>query len=110
MGAGKTEFVRGLARGLGCQDAVSSPTFPIVHEYSGGRFPLYHFDFYRLTKIAEVFALGFEEYLAAGAVVAEWGERFPGVFPDSSCLVEIRIQGAEERGIKWFPEFTEESS
>ena len=74
LGMGKTAFTRGLARGLACQDRVTSPTFTIVNEYEG-RLPLFHFDMYRLSDPEELFDLGWEDYLARGGVCAvEWSE------------------------------------
>lgn len=76
LGVGKTAFCRGLARGLGCVDAVSSPTFAIVNFYRGPR-PFAHFDFYRIASEEDLWAAGFYDYLDAGAVVAvEWSEHF----------------------------------
>ena len=75
LGAGKTAFTRGLARGLGIEDPVTSPTYTIVDEYSQGRLPLFHFDMYRLRSAEELFDLGWEDYLDRGGVCAvEWSE------------------------------------
>ena len=80
LGTGKTQLVRGLARGLGIPARVHSPTFALVNEYGGGRLPLFHLDLYRLETPAEVAAAGLEEYRARpeGVVVIEWVERWPG--------------------------------
>jgi len=75
LGAGKTAFTRGLAKGLGISQPVTSPTYTIVNEYLGGRLPLFHFDLYRLSGAEELFEIGWEEYLQRGGVCAvEWSE------------------------------------
>ncbi len=75
LGAGKTAFTRGLARGLGITMRVTSPTYTIVNEYLGGRLPLFHFDMYRLGSEDELFDIGWEDYLLRGGVCAvEWSE------------------------------------
>ena len=75
LGAGKTAFTRGLARGLGCAEQVTSPTYTIVNEYLGGRLPLFHFDMYRLTSSDDLWDIGWEDYLDRGGICAvEWSE------------------------------------
>lgn len=78
LGAGKTAFTRGLARGLGAKDLVTSPTYTIVNEYLGGRLPLFHFDMYRLGSSDDLWDIGWEDYLDRGGVCAvEWSENVP---------------------------------
>ena len=75
LGAGKTAFTRGLARGLGCTEQVTSPTYTIVNEYLGGRLPLFHFDMYRLTSSDDLWDIGWEDYLdRSGICAVEWSE------------------------------------
>ena len=91
LGAGKTQFVKGLAEGLGCPTDATSPTFTLVHEYCGGRLPLFHFDFYRLDTEEELLRLGWDEYLESdGVVVAEWADRFPALVPPHARWIEFR--------------------
>ena len=83
LGAGKTAFTRGLARGLGATDRVTSPTYTIVNEYLGGRMPLFHFDMYRLGSSEELFDIGWEDYLERKGVCAvEWSERVTDALED----------------------------
>ena len=99
LGAGKTAFTRGLARGLGCAGRVSSPTFNIVNEYPGGRLPLFHFDMYRLSGPEELFDIGWEDYLDRGGVCAvEWSEQVASALPAESIRVSIRRHPKEEEG------------
>ena len=96
LGAGKTAFVRGLARGLWITERVTSPTFTIVNEYEGGRLPLFHFDMYRLGSADELFDIGWEDYLARGGVCAvEWSENIADALEESCIKVDIR-RGASE--------------
>ena len=89
LGAGKTAFTRGLARGLGCTGRVTSPTFTIVNEHEG-KIPLFHFDMYRLGDSDELFDIGWEDYLVRGGVCAvEWSERVEDALPEDAVTVTI---------------------
>ena len=99
LGAGKTAFVRGMARGMGLQVRVSSPTFTIVNEYLGDR-DLIHFDMYRLSGADELFDIGWEDYLARGAVCAvEWSENVEDAFFGDEIRVRIEKRSDTERSI-----------
>ena len=99
LGAGKTAFVRGMARGMGIDARVSSPTFTIVNEYLGER-TLIHFDMYRLGSADELFDIGWEDYLARGAVCAvEWSENVEDAFFPGTITVRIGKTGETDRTI-----------
>jgi tRNA threonylcarbamoyladenosine biosynthesis protein TsaE len=98
LGAGKTAFVRGLARGLGAPpEEVSSPTFTLVQEYAGGRLTLYHADLYRLES-NEVDDLGLDELVLSGVVAVEWAERWTDR-PSDAIEVRLEHEGDEDRRI-----------
>lgn len=99
LGAGKTAFTRGLARGLGCKELVTSPTYTIVNEYLGGRLPLFHFDMYRLGSSDDLFDIGWEDYLDRGGVCAvEWSENVSDAMEDA-MVITIEKLSDEKRNI-----------
>lgn len=99
LGAGKTAFVSGMARALGVEGRVTSPTFTIVNEYEGGRLPLFHFDMYRLGGADELFHIGWEDYLARNGVCAvEWSENVAeAIEPDAVRVSILRGEGDNDR-------------
>ena len=87
LGMGKTAFTRGLARGLGADDVLSSPTFALVNEYSG-RVPVYHFDMYRVASWDDLYSTGFYDYLDTGVLIIEWSENM-GALPENALRITI---------------------
>lgn len=99
LGAGKTAFTRGLAKGLGATDMVTSPTYTIVNEYLSGKMPLFHFDMYRLPDSDSLFDIGWEDYLERGGVCAvEWSENVADAM-ENAIFVSIEKTGEETRRI-----------
>ena len=99
LGAGKTAFTRGLARGLGCTQQVTSPTYTIVNEYISGRMPLFHFDMYRLRSADDLFDIGWDDYLERGGICAvEWSENVADAM-EGAVRVCIQKLGEESRKI-----------
>jgi len=104
LGAGKTTFVQGLAVGLGIAERVTSPTFILMKEYLGGRYPLMHLDIYRLGKIQDVIDLGYDEWLDPSYVVAiEWGHMVEPLLPKDHLNVELRHGGGDIRTVTLTP-------
>lgn len=100
LGAGKTAFVRGFARGAGYSGRVTSPTFAIVNEYRGGRLPVFHFDMYRLASSDELYDIGWEDYLAEnGVCVTEWSENIQDAIPAEAVRVTIEPRSDSVREI-----------
>ena len=98
MGAGKTTLVSRIAKCLGAEDTVTSPTFALVNQYEGVNMRIYHFDFYRIDRIEEVFDLGYEEYFYSGDLcLVEWPEKIEELIPDSVMEVRITVGEGEER-------------
>ena len=90
MGMGKTAFTRGIAKGMGVQEGVSSPTFALVHEYAG-RIPVYHFDMFRVTSWDDLYSTGFFDYLESGGVlVIEWSENIDGALPENTIRIDMQ--------------------
>ena len=100
LGAGKSELTRGIAKGLGVTETVTSPSFTILNVYESGRCPLYHFDWYRLESSEELYELGMDEYLGGdGIAVVEWAERCPDAVPEDCIRIRLEATGEETRRI-----------
>src|SRR5439155_7316399 len=83
LGTGKTQFVKGFVAGLGSSAEVTSPTFTLIHEYPGGRLPIYHFDFFRIEDRQSAQRLGLDDYFFGdGVCIIEWADKFPDIIPD----------------------------
>ena len=101
LGAGKSELARGVARGLGVQETVTSPSFTILNVYDSGRVPLYHFDWYRLESAEELFEMGMEEYLGGdGIALVEWPGRCPEALPADFLMIEVLPGEGNERTLR----------
>ena len=104
LGAGKSELTRGIAKGLGTPGYITSPTFTILQVHEGGRLPLYHFDWYRVSGAEELWALNLDEYLHMGGVAAvEWPDQAPEVIPESYLRVDIETVSDDERAVTLTP-------
>lgn len=103
LGAGKTAFAQGVARGLGVEDPVTSPTFILINEYEG-RLPFYHFDAYRLEGADDFAGLGYEEYFYGdGVALVEWADRVSDALPPERLDVELEPDGEEQRLLRFKP-------
>ena len=98
LGAGKTAFTRGLARGLDIDDVVSSPTFALVHEYEG-KYRLYHFDMYRISSYDDLYSTGFFDYQDTGILLIEWSENIEPYLPEDRITIMLRRISDNEREI-----------
>ncbi|MBQ3329867.1 MAG: tRNA (adenosine(37)-N6)-threonylcarbamoyltransferase complex ATPase subunit type 1 TsaE [Ruminococcus sp.] len=98
LGAGKTAFTRGLCEGLGIHDSVCSPTFAIVNAYKG-KFPVYHFDMYRITDVEDLFATGYYDYLGSGVIIIEWSENIESELEPDCIRIRITKTNAENERI-----------
>jgi tRNA threonylcarbamoyladenosine biosynthesis protein TsaE len=100
VGAGKTHFVKGFVAGVESSSEVTSPTFTVVHEYEGGRLPVYHFDFYRMETADELLRLGFDDYIYGhGVCLVEWADRFREILPEQTSWISFTICSETARGI-----------
>jgi len=101
LGAGKTHWTKGFVAGTGSRDEVTSPTFGLMHEYAGGRFPVFHLDFYRLESATELIALGWDELLEQdGVIIAEWGDKFPEIMPPDAIWLHFIVEPDGSRSIR----------
>ncbi|MBQ3484974.1 MAG: tRNA (adenosine(37)-N6)-threonylcarbamoyltransferase complex ATPase subunit type 1 TsaE [Clostridia bacterium] len=104
LGAGKSEMTRGIAEGLGVTATVTSPSFTILNVYNDGRIPLYHFDWYRLNSVDELYEMGMDEYLGEdGVAVVEWPSQCPEAIPETHLAVRLTPVGENEREITLTP-------
>jgi tRNA threonylcarbamoyladenosine biosynthesis protein TsaE len=100
LGTGKTQFVKGLVAGLGSEAPVTSPTFTLLHEYTGGTLPIYHFDFYRLEDRDAALRLGLDEYFFGdGVSVIEWADRFRDLIPNDAHWISFATKSETVRAI-----------
>jgi tRNA threonylcarbamoyladenosine biosynthesis protein TsaE len=105
LGAGKTQFVKGFVAGLGSRAEVTSPTFVLVHEYTDGRLPVYHFDFYRIENHEALLRLGFDDYIFGdGVSLIEWADRYSDLIPEHAQWLSFGLRSENTRVITdWRP-------
>ena len=104
LGSGKTLFTQALVAGLGSEAAVTSPTFTVVHEYPGGRLPVYHFDFFRMENEQSARQFGLDDYFFSdGISVVEWADRFAGLIPEQARWISFEIESEHQRLITMLP-------
>ena len=100
LGSGKTQFAKGLVAGLGATTTATSPTFTLIHEYSGGRFPVYHFDFFRIEDQQAAERLGLDEYFFGdGVSIVEWADKFPDLIPKNARWISFETKSETQRAI-----------
>lgn len=100
LGAGKTQFVKGFVAGLGSRAEATSPTFVLVHEYTDGRLPVYHFDFYRIENREALLRLGFDDYIFGdGVSLIEWADRYADLIPEGAQWISFALQSENSRVI-----------
>ena len=100
LGAGKTQFVKGLVAEIGSRTSATSPTFTLIHEYAGGRLPVYHFDFFRLEDRQSADRLGLDEYFFGdGICVIEWADKFPDLIPPGARWISLESKSETTRSI-----------
>ena len=100
LGSGKTQFVKGLVAGLGAATPATSPTFTLIHEYSGGRLPIYHFDFFRVEDRQSAERLGLDDYFFGdGVSVIEWADRFAELIPENARWISFETKSETQRAI-----------
>lgn len=101
LGAGKTHWTKGFVAAMGSTAEVTSPTFGLVHEYPGGRLPVFHLDFYRLESAGELIALGWDELLEQdGVIIAEWGDKFPEMLPPDTRWLHFSVEADGSRTLR----------
>jgi tRNA threonylcarbamoyladenosine biosynthesis protein TsaE len=101
LGAGKTHWTKGFVAGIGSAADVTSPPFGLLHEYPGGRLPVFHLDFYRLESAAELISLGWDELLdQGGVIIAEWGDKFPELLPPETVWLHFTVEAEGRRSVR----------